>query len=227
MPSTGSDLIDSPRVEEPEPAPPRPRPAVSEGSLERLEQLRRQLDAAGRQREAVAAELARQEAIWEAQEAERRRQACLSAAREEFRTAQETYLASSSESDAAFGALREITCRVAAAYKAAVRAERARRNAAPELREAGQRLRELGEDLELPAIAAPRPLVFDAGDPRQGAMLAGLLAYPGIKRELAQLDTADELPPSAATTNLEALLTRAELRRGDASQPSPAVATTR
>jgi hypothetical protein len=205
--------VADPETSEQSPAPEPPPDA----SWERVEQLRRAVAELESSTERQREELAEQEARWEAAEAERLHQERLAEARAEFEAARDTYSAASTHADAFLAELHTATCRIAGLYKTAVRAERACQDAEPALRAAAERLAELGESPAGADVSAPRQLVFAPGDPRRGAMLAGLIAYPGTRRELAQLEAPTVLASAPPGPDLEELLSRIDARRREAS----------
>lgn len=230
-PGPATAIADPAAPEQPIAAPAAPPDA----SWERVEQLRLAVAELETTTERQREELAEQEARWEAAEAERRHQERLAEARAEFDAAREVYDAASAHADAVLADLHTATCRIAGLYKTAVRAERARQDAAPTLHAGAQRLAELGEGPTGPDVTAPRQLVFAPGDPRRGAMLAGLIAYPSTRRELAQLETPTVLAPAPPGPDLDELLSRIDAKRRNAeaadysadcsadSRPAPAV----
>ncbi len=224
MRSSGSVLIEGSPVDASTPV--RDSQVAAAGSLERVEELRRQLaehDATcARQREAVAAELTRQEAIWSAREAERIREERLSAVQVEFESARTAHVDSNAAADAAIEELRGVTSRAAVAFKAAVRAERACRDTAPALQAAWVRLHELDASTPAPDTGCTHSLAFGPQDPRSGTMLAGLITYPGTKRELAQLDLPSAGSSVTPAPELDALFARSDAKRRRDDGPLPA-----
>lgn len=191
---------------------PQRSPVAPDGSWERIEQLRRAVAELETTTERKREALAEQEARWAAAEAQRIHRERLAEARAEFESARQVHAAAGAHADAVLADLHLATCRIAGLYRTAVRAERVRQDAAASMRAGVARLAGLGERPAEVGDLSPRRLVFAPGDPRQGAMLAGLIAYPGTRRELAQLDP----PPDAAVAadpGLDELLARVDARR--------------
>ncbi|WP_028937347.1 hypothetical protein [Pseudonocardia spinosispora] len=170
-------------------------PDFPDGSIERLEQLRTDLtqhDAtATRRHEELSAELARQEAIWSANEARRIREEQLNAATADYETALDEYRGLASTAADSFGELHAITCSAAILVRAAVRAEQAKREAQPVLESAWRRLRELNDEVAEPTLAPFEDFDFGPYDPRSSVLRAGLLVYPETRGRLAQLTSED------------------------------------
>jgi hypothetical protein len=181
---------DTPAVGD-EPHPHAQSPEPTDGSIELVEHIRARLaqheEEAARSHRELAVELARQEALWSAREAERQR-------RERFVGFEATrtgYDELAKAAASAYAELYTISCRAATVFKEAVRAEQARRAAIPELESAWSRLHELEEETAQPAIAAIEDFHFGPHDPRHGISLTGFLVYPETRRELARLRAFD------------------------------------
>ena len=164
-----------------------PEPEPAEGSLELVEQTRARLarheEEAARSRRELAVELARQEALWSAREAERQRRERFA----EFEANRAGYDELAKAAASAYAELYSISCRAATVFKEAIRAEQARRAAIPEVESAWSRLHDLDDQTAEPAIAAIEDFHFGPHDPRHGISLTGFLVYPETRRELARL----------------------------------------
>lgn len=192
-----------------------------DGSIERLEELRTGLathDAtATRRHDELSAELARQEAIWSANEARRIREEQLSAATADYEEALSTYERLATAAANSFEEVHAITCSAAILVRAAVRAEQAKREAQPALESAWRRLRELNEDLLEPTLAASQDFDFGPHDPRRAVLRAGLLVYPETRGRLAQL-TSDDHGVTGAEATLADKRPTADAHRVDADR---------
>ncbi|HTF55086.1 MAG TPA: hypothetical protein VK735_47220 [Pseudonocardia sp.] len=167
-----------------------------DGSRELVEELRSRLashDAASaRRRESLAVELARQESLWAANEETRLRQ--LAVATREYETARGAHDALAATATTAAAELYAASCRAAALFKAAVRAERAKRDAMPALEAARRKICDLAGDTPDPSNVALHEFDFKAHDPRLGISQSALEVFPELRRELAQLRSFQPVP---------------------------------
>lgn len=195
--STGSDQQDSQLA-----------PAhLPDGSIERIQELRTRLArheaTATRRRDELSSELARQESIWSAKEAQRLSEEQLNVANTDYETAWSVYCQHAAAAASSFEELHSIACSAAIVVRAAVRAEQAKRDAQPALESAWRRLHELRKDLPELMIAASHDFGFGPYDPRRGVLLAGLLVYPEARKRLTQLAPEDCTPTGDSTTPID------------------------
>jgi hypothetical protein len=171
-----------------------------DGSRELVDELRSRLashDAASaRRRESLATELARQESLWAAKEKTRLR--LLAVAEEEYETARQAHEALAATAGNAAEELYAVSCRAAALFKAAVRAERARRDAVPALEAAHRKVRDLAGDTSDPLNVTLYEFDFSSHDPRFGISQTALEVFPELRRELAQLRSFQHVPTERA-----------------------------
>jgi hypothetical protein len=171
-----------------------------DGSREQVEELRSLLashDAASaRRRESLAAELARQESLWAANEETRLR--LLAVATAEYESARRAHEALAATAATAAEELYAVSCRAAAVFKAAVRAERAQRDAVPALEAACRKIRDLAGDTTDPLNVTRFEFDFSAHDPRLGVSQSALEVFPELRRELAQLRSIPRVPTEQA-----------------------------
>jgi hypothetical protein len=194
--------VTDPTLDRELPAPadqPEAQPASArllDGSRELVDELRVRLashDAASaRRRESLAAELARQEALWAVREETRLRQ--LAMAEQEFETARAAREALAATAATAVEELYAASCRAAALFKAAVRAERAHRDAIPSLEAARRKIRDLTGDTTAPVHVTRHEFDFGPHDPRFGVAQTALEVFPELRRELAQLHPVHDVP---------------------------------
>ncbi|HEY1967511.1 MAG TPA: hypothetical protein VGH89_06165 [Pseudonocardia sp.] len=175
----------------------------SEGSIELIEALQRQLKdhdvRCSSQRAKLVSDLARQQALHAAREAERTRQRELRAAAAELDSARCEYDRRAAAAAAAFDELYAISCRAAVVFKAAVQAERAKREALPALTSAWQTMRQLDRDAIEPKLDQLYEFNFDARDPRRGIASTALEVFPELRRELTRLGASAETTTVPAT----------------------------
>ena len=148
--------------------------------------------ASARRRESLAAELAQQEALWAANEETRLR--LLAVAEEEHETARAAHEALAATAAKAVEELYAVSCRAAALFKAAVRAERAKRDALPALEAARRKILDLAGDTPDPLDVTLHEFDFSSHDPRLGVSQAALEVFPELRRELAQLRSIQHVP---------------------------------
>jgi hypothetical protein len=189
-----------PRVPEAQPGSPAAASRFPDGSRELVDELRARLashDASSaRRRESLAAELALQESLWAANEEARLRQ--LAVATREYETARRAHEALATTAATAAEELYAASCHAAALFKAAVRAERAKRDAFPALEAARRRIRDLAGDTPAPSNATPHEFDFGAHDPRLGIAQSALEVFPELRRDLAQLRSVPHAPAEQA-----------------------------
>jgi hypothetical protein len=174
---------------------------LADGSVELITALRSQLNEhdtrSASRRAKLASELARQQALHAAQEAERIRRGRLHAASTELDAARREYNTCATAAAQAFEELYAISCRAAIVFKAAVQAERARRDALPGLSLAWRAMRELDEQAVEPRFDKPYEFNFPTRDPRHGIASTGLEVFPELRLELTRLAAAATTEPAA------------------------------
>jgi len=167
-----------------------------DGSRELVDELRARLAsheaASARRREILAAELGRQESLWAANEEARLR--LLAVAEVEYETARRAHEELVATATNAVEELYAASCRAAALFKAAVRAERAKRDAIPALETARRKVRDLAGDTTDPLNVTLYEFDFSSHDPRLGVSQSALEVFPELRRELTQLRSFPQVP---------------------------------
>ena len=206
---------------------PPPHSGSEEGSIAVVEELRTRLAehnaTATRRRSELAAELARQEALWTAKETERLRQEQLAAATADYEEIHGAYREAAAAAARSLEALHAISCRAAVLFRTAVRDERMKHERRPALEAAWRRLRSLDVDLPRPALAESEDFDFGPHDPRHGVLITGLAVFPDTHRGLAILRSGEEAaavaggPPAEQASDqpdqLERIFRRAQAKR--------------